>query len=403
LAADIRWVSARREFVALLVLALVALVLTSVAGIAGAVALVPVIAVIGGVVRWHDQRASRTLTSTVCDDLTGLPLRTALASDVAVFIGGRANPDEQLTLHLFDLVGFKKYNDAFGFAAGDALLRHLSRRLSTAVADRARIYRLRGAQFALLSCGPLDERHQLRAQIAHRLREAGEGFLIESAAATVVIPRQARDLAEALKLADHELQAERGALRRKGLDEGTIASAGASRIDGSPYDVAWLAATVSQFLGLDHDEIEVVHASLTWRDVGTMAIPDTILRSDHPLDEDGWRFIRLHTLVGERLLRSNFGLHRVASVVRSSHERWDGSGYPDGLAGHDIPIVARIVFVCSAFEDMTSPRSHRPALSATQALGELRRNAGGQFDPHVVAAFAGAFAESLATSDARVS
>ncbi|HZO37285.1 MAG TPA: HD domain-containing phosphohydrolase [Solirubrobacteraceae bacterium] len=395
--------SARRELVALLVLALVALALTSVAGIAGAIALVPIVLVAGGVAHWHGHRAAQPPTSTVRDDLTGLPLRASLASEVAGFIAGRSNPDEQLTLHLFDLVGFKKYNDAYGFAAGDALLRHLSQRLIASVGHRCDVYRLRGAQFALLSTEPVGERHQLRAQTATHLREAGEGFLIECAAATVVIPRQAHDLSEALKLADHELQAERGTLKRKGVDEGAITSSTANRLQSSPYEVADLASAVSQFLGLDHDEIEVVHASITWRDVGMMALPESILLSDGPLSDDAWRFVKLHTLVGERLLRSNFGLHRVAGVVRSSHERWDGGGYPDGLAGHDIPIVARIVFVCSAFEDMTSPRPHRRALSATQALEELRRNAGGQFDPHVVAAFSNAFAERPATPATRVS
>jgi two-component system cell cycle response regulator len=105
--------------------------------------------------------------------------------------------------------------------------------------------------------------------------------------------------------------------------------------------------------------------------------------------------------VGERLLRSNFGMDRVAAIVRSSHERWDGTGYPDGKAGESIPLAARVVFVCSAFQDMTTQRSHRPALTAGQALRELERCAGTQFDPAVVAAFVGAFTDrSDATGDA---
>lgn len=335
------------------------------------------------------------------DDLTGLALRASLAADVSEFLAGRTHGDEQLTLHLFDLVGFKKYNDAFGYAAGDALLRHLSRRLIQGLGANVGIYRLRGAQLALASTAPLSERHELRAHAAELLREAGEGFLVECAAATIVIPRQARDLSEALKLADHELQAERSSLRRNGLDEGAIAPRTTKgRLPSSPFDVGPLAVSVGHVLGLDHDEIEVVHASITWRDVGMMAIPDAILHSSESLSEDQWRFIKLHPLIGERLLRANFGLHHVASIVRASHERWDGHGYPDGLAGHDIPVVARIVFVCAAFQDMTSARPHRAALSTTQALGELERNAGEQFDPQVVAAFADAFAETASRSGA---
>lgn len=393
----------RRELVALLILALVALALASLAGMVGALAIVPLVAAGGVAVHWHGQRAARPTMSGARDDVTGLATRESLAYDVGCFLADRSDSDEQLTLHLFDLIGFKKYNDAFGFAAGDALLRYLSQRLTAAVGHRSRIYRLRGAQFALLSTAPPGERHQLRAQTVAQLSETGEGFLIECAAATVVIPRQARDLSKALTLADHELQAERSRLLRKGLDEAGLASRETLRLEGSPYEVSGVAVSVGQVLGLDHPEIEVVQASITWRDVGMMAIPNAILHAPGKLTDEGWRFVKLHTLIGERLLRSNFGLHRVAEIVRSSHERWDGNGYPDGLGKHDIPLVARIVFVCSAFQDMTSPRPHRRALSAGEALDELRRNAGSQFDPHVVAAFAGALAETAEHSDAQVS
>jgi diguanylate cyclase (GGDEF)-like protein len=399
-------VSARRELVAVSGIAPAAGVITAMAvtdGIAVAAVAGAVAASVSAGVWWYRRRSAPAALETARDDLTGLAVRASLAADVESFLETRKHDDAELTLHLFDLVGFKKYNDAFGFAAGDALLRHLSRRLAAAVGHRARVYRLRGAQFALVNSGPVGERNPLRTQAAEYLREAGEGFLIECAAATVVIPRQARNLSGALKLADHELQAERAALRRKGIDEAAIAPTGSpGRLAGSPYDVVPLAEAVGHYLGLDHDEIEIVHRSITWRDVGMMAIPEAIRSSTQALTEDQWRFVRLHPLIGERLLRSNFGLHRVAGIVRSSHERWDGDGYPDGLRGHDIPIVARIVFVCSAFQDMTSPRAHRPPLSAAQALDELRRNAGGQFDPQVVAAFAGAFAESGAQGAASV-
>ena len=399
--------SARREFVALLVLVSIASVAGAVSILDGAVAAaiaVAVAATAGAAAWWLGSQTSRPAAADQRDDLTGLPVRAALSADVDGFLATREHADQQLTLHMFDLVGFKKYNDAFGFAAGDALLRHLAQRLSTSIGHRARVYRLRGAQFALIDPGPIGNRNELRSQAATHLREVGEGFLVECASSTVVIPRQARNVSEALKLADHELQAERAALRRLGLDEGTITpNRAVGRLPGSPYEVSNVAESVSQTLGLDHDEIEVVHAAITWRDVGMMAIPDAILTSEHALTAEHWRYVRLHTLIGERLLRSNFGLHRVAGVVRSSHERWDGTGYPDGLHGHDIPLVARIVFVCSAFEDMTSPRAHRRALPMGQALDELRRHAGAQFDPQVVAAFAGAFSESPVASDSAVS
>jgi two-component system cell cycle response regulator len=123
--------------------------------------------------------------------------------------------------------------------------------------------------------------------------------------------------------------------------------------------------------------------------VGKVAVPDSLMSKDGPLDELEWRLVRWHTLIGERMI-----LHVVPSarelavLVRFSHERWDGFGYPDGLAGESIPLGARIIFVCDSFDAITSERPYRIRRSARSALTELRRCSGSQFDPKVVAALA---------------
>jgi two-component system, cell cycle response regulator len=122
-------------------------------------------------------------------------------------------------------------------------------------------------------------------------------------------------------------------------------------------------------------------------DLGKIGIPDEILDKPGPLDEVEWSFMRRHTTIGERILMAAPALRLVARLVRSSHERWDGRGYPDGLAGERIPLGARVVCVCDAFHAMTSDRSSRRAMSRSDALAELRRCAGTQFDPAVVDAF----------------
>ncbi len=119
-------------------------------------------------------------------------------------------------------------------------------------------------------------------------------------------------------------------------------------------------------------------------DVGKVGIPESILRKAGPLDAGEWRFVRAHTIIGERILTAAPVLRRVATLVRSSHERWDGLGYPDGLAGEEIPLGARIIAVCDAYHAMTSDRPYRRAMTTAQAIGELRRHAGTQFDPGVV-------------------
>ena len=110
------------------------------------------------------------------------------------------------------------------------------------------------------------------------------------------------------------------------------------------------------------------------------------MRKAGPLDEHDWAFVRQHTLVGERILRASPGLRGVAAIVRSTHERWDGTGYPDGLTGEEIPLASRIIAACDTLSAMTSPRPYRAQLSEEEALAELERHAGTQFDPAVVVA-----------------
>ncbi len=140
-------------------------------------------------------------------------------------------------------------------------------------------------------------------------------------------------------------------------------------------------------MGLPADRLDDLAAAAHLRDIGNMALPGEILRQEHELSAAEWDFIRLHTLVGERLLSANFAMSEVGRLVRSSHERWDGGGYPDGLSGEQIPRGSRIVFVCTAFQDMTSARPYRDALTVDEALAQLREAAGGQFDPDVVRVF----------------
>lgn len=121
-------------------------------------------------------------------------------------------------------------------------------------------------------------------------------------------------------------------------------------------------------------------------DVGKLAIPDSILAKPGPLTEEEWTFVHRHTLIGERILASAPALSRVAALVRATHERVDGFGYPDGLCGDEIPLVSRIVAACDAFHAMTEERPYRRALAPDDAEEELRRCAGTQFDLSVVEA-----------------
>jgi hypothetical protein len=151
--------------------------------------------------------------------------------------------------------------------------------------------------------------------------------------------------------------------------------------------VVELSLAVSDKLGLRFEQRRNVEFAALLHDVGKISVPDEIINKEGPLDEAEWAVMRQHTIEGERMLKRIGGvLAEVGRIVRASHEDFDGSGYPDGLAGEEIPIEARIVTCCDAFSAMTTTRSYRKAMSTEVALEELHRCAGTQFDPKVVVA-----------------
>jgi putative nucleotidyltransferase with HDIG domain len=150
-----------------------------------------------------------------------------------------------------------------------------------------------------------------------------------------------------------------------------------------------LTARVAESLGLPPDEVELVRRAALLHDIGKVGIPDEILHKPGPLDEAEWEIMRQHPAIGERILRSIPGQGALARIVRHEHERWDGRGYPDGLAGEKIPVGARIILACDAYHAMVSDRPYRKAMSHQEAVAELTANAGTQFDPTVVEALVG--------------
>jgi HD-GYP domain-containing protein (c-di-GMP phosphodiesterase class II) len=163
--------------------------------------------------------------------------------------------------------------------------------------------------------------------------------------------------------------------------------------------VARLVDAVAERMGLSAEERAQVRHAAELHDVGKMAIPEQILHKPGPLYDKEWAFVRRHPLIGERIIGAAPALAQAAKLVRATHERVDGGGYPDGLAGEQIPRGARIIAVCDAFTAMTSPRSYATQRTVAEAVAELRRCAGTQFDPAVVEAFSEMAAELVWPSD----
>jgi diguanylate cyclase (GGDEF)-like protein/putative nucleotidyltransferase with HDIG domain len=150
-----------------------------------------------------------------------------------------------------------------------------------------------------------------------------------------------------------------------------------------------LVENVARGLALNRREVMHVKAAALLHDIGKVAIPDHILNKPGPLDDDEWVVMREHPVVGERILRAIPGMGPIARIVRHEHERFDGGGYPDGIAGDEIPIGARIILACDAYHAMTSDRPYRKAMPHSEAIRELASAAGSQFDPRVTEALIG--------------
>lgn len=338
--------------------------------------------------RENERLVAALHSEAVSDALTGLGNRRRLMRDLEYVLARR----EPHHLALFDLDGFKSYNDSFGHPAGDALLRQLGGRLADSVSE-GEAYRLGGDEFCILV--PADGRPGKAIVEAARdaLSAHGEGFKIGASLGHSLLPADATTASEALRIVDKHMYAEKSGrstrvahqthelllriLREREPELG-------DHVDG----VARMTTAIARVLTNDPEELDVIRRAAELHDIGKIAIPDEILNKPGPLDEREWDLMRRHTLIGERILGAAPALGPVAALVRASHERWDGTGYPDGTAGDKIPLGARIIFVCDAFEAMTSDRPYGRRLSEEDAIAELKRGAGTQFDPVLVDLFA---------------
>jgi diguanylate cyclase (GGDEF)-like protein len=349
-------------------------------------------------------RASRDLAT---DQLTGLRNRRRLLRDLERACRS-ATLENPTRLWLLDLNGFKRYNDAFGTLAGDKMLERLAERLHTVIKGRGTAYRVGGDEFCVLIRGPLKEPQTILEELTNSLSERGGAFDITCSAGAVAIPRDCAEPAQALLLADQRMYQEKAA---RGVDTtelvtAVLTAALAQRhpdLGDHSDDVAEEVELLARAAGLDGEALALVAAAASLHDIGKLGVPDRIITKPGPLDESEWTFIRQHTLIGERIIAAaGLPMEGVGALVRSSHERYDGSGYPDGLAGEEIPLGSRIISICDAYGAMLSERSYKRPLAVDDALAELRRCAGTQFDPRLVEIFCRLIGERRTSTSASV-
>ena len=359
--------------------------------------------------------ALRAMRLALTDPLTGLGNHRHFHERLEKELRHAQEKGLPLTLCLVDVDDFKRINDRFGHPAGDRVLSRLASRLR----QTGEAFRLGGDEFALLLPG-YDEGSALTAaaSVVERIAalELDQIGSVTVSVGVATSPAHAADRDELIRLADSALYwaKEYGKNRVRSYRPDVIELAELKRLASGPdraarfraaaslaravdardaytgshsQRVAELAARMARRLELPDEEVELTRLAASLHDLGKLAIPEEILRKPGPLTEPERMVLERHPQIGFRMLES-LGVDPVAEWVLHHHERWDGSGYPDGLPGERIPLGARIIFVADAYDAMTSERVYRRRVLPEQAVAELQRCAGTQFDPEIVDALA---------------
>ena len=374
-----------------------------------------------GRVAWYRRRVESLEELAVVDDLTGLRNQRALWRELGRRVRA-CSESSPLAVLMIDFDLFKEINEGYGHAVGDAVLRRGASVLRAAAPSPRLAFRYGGEEFVLLLSGDESEGRALaervRAEVARQngalpavTVSCGVAQLSSPVEPWVALDRADAALREAKRAGRNrvvaasglgggtngaylveELEHETARRAALALAVATLEVRDRGTADHSD-DVLTLCEAIGRQLRLDERALKLLLSGAQLHDVGKVAVPTTILNKPDRLDEPEWEIIREHTVIGERILRSVPEMAEVATIVRHSHERWDGGGYPDGLAGEQIPLASRVILCADAFHAIRSDRPYRAGRNVADALAEVRACAGTQFDPTVVDALVAAAAD----------
>jgi diguanylate cyclase (GGDEF)-like protein len=347
--------------------------------------------------RHHTAQREELARVSRADPLTGCLNRRGFEERLSAELTHATRTARPLGLIMLDLDDFKAVNDTYGHAVGDDLLCWTVQTLRSVVRPSDAIGRLGGDEFALI----LPEAGQADAlATSSRLREA----LAQRSPASIGVaafPADGASTEELVRRADAALYAQKHGKAPELVPDGAdlswaaaMAEAVDARMSGQSHQstsVAKYAVATARRLGWTEPKLGQLRLAAMLHDVGKVALPDRILRKPAALSEEEIGEMRGHSGIGADIVARIDGLAPVVPWIRHSHEHWDGSGYPDGLAAESIPPASRILLVADALDAMTSERPYRGAMSLHQALDELERNAGTQFDPDAVRAIVSEF------------
>lgn len=344
------------------------------------------------------------------DDLTQLQNRRFFYEHLQQELEWAEQHRKPLSVVMMDVDDLKALNDEFGHQVGDIVLGQFARILNRHVRPNDVTARLGGDEFAVIL--PDTDRREAERFAWRVWEELAAAPVYENGHASIYLgvsmgiggfPWGGTDLEEIIHWADAKLYANK--LERKGFSRGSDNGAD-NRLASAVVDVlstaldirdrmthrharrvARMAAQVARYLHLPEEEVSQIEYAAALHDIGKIGVADSILRKPAPLDDEEWRDMRRHSELGYEILKGIGFLQKAAEIVYAHHERWDGTGYPKGLIGEEIPLGARVFAVVDAYDAMTSRRPYRKAVSRDVACLEIARNAGKQFDPQVVDVF----------------
>jgi diguanylate cyclase (GGDEF)-like protein len=367
----------------------------------------------------RNEELSDARAQAASDPLTGLGNHRSFHSRIRSETAAAGDGNKKVSLILFDIDNFKAINDSEGHLAGDEMLRRLTRVLGEVV-PVSDVYRYGGDEFAVV-CAGLDQKEasalagELRAAVDDGAGSENRKLTISLGVAT--FPDLAASAEELVYRADMAMYWAKstgknrvgdwdGLLSRRESEtmpefpnghRGKVHDAVASLVSAlAAKDLttrdhvercSWYTAELAKELGLNGEVESVLRLASLLHDVGKLVVPNEVLTKAGPLTEEEWALMRQHPVNALHILSQMDSVAEAIPAVLHHHEHFDGSGYPDGLAGDDIPLASRILLVSDAFDAMTTGRPYRQAMPVEAAIQELRRHSGSQFDPKVVDAF----------------